>query len=355
MRRRLALGLLAALTLAACGRKGPPVAPEVRVPAPPSALTAVVQSEGVALSWVDPARRVDGTRLRDLVEARIYRVEDAGEGPAKPAVLVDDRIAGWMEIARLRLAEAPGARGGGARAFVDRSPLRYGRRYTYAVVVDDARGRTSAPSPRASVVFLPAPEPVTAVRVEPGDREVRLTWDPPARLVEGTPARPDMPVYEVLRAMAPDAAPDVVTAVPITETEFVDRGLDNDRTYYYAIRPILRQDASTAAGQASAPVPATPARVTPPSPPTSVVAVVSPGTVQLSWRPSPEPDVAGYIVYRAAGGAPFERVGSVGRSATVFIDREVSPGTYRYAVTAYDASVRANESPRSAEVSVTVP
>lgn len=353
MTRRLALLLLAALSLVACGRKGPPVAPEIRVPQAPAALTAVVQREGVALSWIEPTRRVDGTRVRDLVEARVYRVEDAGEGAARPAVLVDRRIAGWTEVARLRLAETS-ARGGPA-TFVDRSPLRYGRRYTYAVVVEDASGRTSAPSPRASVVFLPAPEPVTAVRVEPGDRQVRLTWDPPARLVDGTPARPEALTYEVLRAPAPDAALEVVSEAPITATEFVDRGLDNDRTYSYAIRAVLRADQSTAAGEPSARVPATPARLTPPSPPADLVAVVSSAGVQLSWRPSPDPDLAGYVVYRAAGDAAFERVGSVGRAATVFVDRGVPPGTYRYAVTAYDASVRANESPRSGEVRVTVP
>jgi len=40
---------------------------------------------------------------------------------------------------------------------------------------------------------------------------------------------------------------------------------------------------------------------------------------------------------------------------TTFTDRDVSPGTYRYAVTAQDTSVRANESARSNEVTVTVP
>jgi len=40
---------------------------------------------------------------------------------------------------------------------------------------------------------------------------------------------------------------------------------------------------------------------------------------------------------------------------TTFTDRDVPPGTYRYAVTAQDASVRANESARSNEVDVTVP
>jgi len=40
---------------------------------------------------------------------------------------------------------------------------------------------------------------------------------------------------------------------------------------------------------------------------------------------------------------------------STFTDRDVPPGAYRYAVTAQDATARATESARSAEVSVTVP
>jgi hypothetical protein len=40
---------------------------------------------------------------------------------------------------------------------------------------------------------------------------------------------------------------------------------------------------------------------------------------------------------------------------TTFTDRDLPPGTYRYAVTAQDASVRANQSAHSNEVDVTVP
>jgi hypothetical protein len=73
------------------------------------------------------------------------------------------------------------------------------------------------------------------------------------------------------------------------------------------------------------------------------------------WTPNTDPDLAGYAVYRAAGGGSWIRVGSVRAPATTFTDRDLEPGIYRYAVTAQDTSVRANESPHSNEVSVTVP
>ena len=78
-------------------------------------------------------------------------------------------------------------------------------------------------------------------------------------------------------------------------------------------------------------------------------------TVRLSWTAGVDADLAGYVVYRATGAGPWMRVGSVPAPATTFTDREVPAGTYRYAVTARDTSVRANESGRSNEVAVTLP
>jgi hypothetical protein len=65
--------------------------------------------------------------------------------------------------------------------------------------------------------------------------------------------------------------------------------------------------------------------------------------------------VATYIVYRAARGGTPMRIGAVRPPTTTYIDRDVPPGTYRYTVTAQDASARANESGPSNEVTVTVP
>jgi len=66
-RARLAAGVaLAALGLAACGRKGPPVAPEARVPQAVADLAAVVRESAIELTWTNPPRRVDRTPLRDL-------------------------------------------------------------------------------------------------------------------------------------------------------------------------------------------------------------------------------------------------------------------------------------------------
>ena len=138
-------------------------------------------------------------------------------------------------------------------------------------------------------------------------------------------------------------------------TLFEDRGLENDRTYYYAVRAIRTAGTATAVGHAGERVAVTLVKTAPPAPVTGLVALPSRGEVRLSWRPSPEPDVATYVVYRGTRGVPAGRVGAVQPPTTTFVDRNVPPGTYRYTVTAQDASARANESRPSNEVIVTVP
>ena len=127
----------------------------------------------------------------------------------------------------------------------------------------------------------------------------------------------------------------------------VDRAVENERAYVYAVRAVRTAQDTVARSVASDRASATPLDTTPPRPPADLVAVPSQGTVRLVWTASPEPDVARYLVYRGREGGPFERVGSTSPPAMTFTDREVPPGRWRYAVSAQDSSSRANESGRS--------
>ena len=148
-RRALGLALLAALALAACGKKGPPVAPGLRLPAPVVDLTAAVREAAIELAWTNPAHRVDRTRLRDLTLARVYRVQDDGSREPPSALLANGGIAGWSEVATIRLAAPePATLRGNRVVFSDDRGLALGRRYTYVVVAVDSLGRAGPPSHR---------------------------------------------------------------------------------------------------------------------------------------------------------------------------------------------------------------
>jgi hypothetical protein len=346
---------LVLVTLGACGRKGPPVAPERRVPQPVADLRGVVRESEIELAWSLPRRRVDNSRLTDPGLARLFRTDDAGTGEPRAALLANDRIAGYTEVASVRLAEPPSPLVHDGRVVLaDSRDLVRGRRYTYVVVTTDAQGRTSAPSPRLTLAFVATPLPPDRLRADPGERQVRLGWQAPARFADGSPVTEPL-VYEVLRAPTADAPLAPIARTGPGETSAVDRGVENDRAYYYAVRAIREHGTTTAEGAASARVAATPTDVTPPAPPANLVAIPSERTVRLSWTPGTDADLAAHVVYRAAGAGPFVRVGSVRAPGTTFTDRDVAPGRYRYAVTAQDSSARANESARSNEVDVTVP
>jgi Prokaryotic lipoprotein-attachment site len=341
----------AALALGACGQKGPPVAPERRLPQPVRDLAGVVREDAIELTWTNPRRRVDGSALADLATARIFRTEGAGTGEVRPAVLARGRIPGYTEIATLALDEVEST--DGRLLHTDRHELAAGRRYTYVIVTADSRRRDSAPSARVSVTYVAAPPAVQAVMAEAGDGEARLSWTAPTSLRDGSPSEPL--AYDVLRAPHPDGPLVSVGRTDDGVTEFVDRGLQNDQTYTYSVRGLRTAADTRAYGPLSARVAVTPVDMTPPAAPTDVVAIVSPGAVRVSWRASPDADVATYVVYRAASGRVFERVGSTRATVTTFTDPEVAPGSYRYAVAAQDGGSRANESPRSSEAVVTVP
>jgi hypothetical protein len=346
---------LVGIALAACGRRGPPLSPESTVPQPVSDLTAAEREAAIEVAWTVPSRRIDRKRILEPGVARLYRVDDAGAGDPRKAMLSHGRVAGYTELATFRLQEPPSSYLRGDRiVYLDRRDLAYGRRYTYVAITADAQGRTSAPSARVSITYIAPPEAPQALRTESGDHTARLSWQPPTRLVDGTPVT-DPLAYEVLRAGDLGAEPSPVGRTLPGDTSFEDGGVENDRTYYYAVRAIRSAGTASAAGEASERVAVTPTKTTPPAPVADLAALPSRGEVRLSWRPSPEPDVAAYVVYRGARGVPLTRVGSVRPPTTTFVDRGVPPGTYRYVVTAQDASMRANESHPSNEVTVTVP
>jgi hypothetical protein len=353
-----------------CGRKGPPVAPGVRLPRPVTELKGYVEEDGsIHFGWTNPTRRMDNVRLRDLATARVFRTEDDGSGEAKPAIVQRGRVAGYTEWLTIRfpvrktsseppppappLPEGVVVDGTHVRV-VDTRDVRPRRRYSYVVLVEDSVGRESPPSSRLSLQTLPPAEPPSDLAARAGEGEVILVWRPPTQLTDGMPVSGTLS-YEVLRATDPAGPLTPISGSPIEVTTFTDHGAANDHTYAYAVRTVREAGDTTIRGHASARITATPRDVTPPSPPRNLVGIPSAGVVRLRWDPSPETDVARYVIYRATAGGEFMREGSVAPPNTAFIDRDLATGTYRYVVTAQDAAATPNESARSNEITVSVP
>lgn len=355
MTRRGALVALAALPLAACGKKSRPLPPERRRPQAVTDLTAAVREDRIELVWTNPRRHVDNSRMFDLAMARVFRFEDSGAGEPKAAIVSGDRVVGYTEVAAIAGGNRLSAVAQGDRVvYPDRNGLQVGRRYSYVVITTDAQGRTSPPSRRVTVTFLAAPEPPGDVQAKAGEGSARVSWTPPVRTTDGTAISGGV-VYDVLRATAAEGPFTPVKRTAPGETSIEDRNLENDRTYWYAVRALREESGTTVEGAASPAVAVTPVKVTPPAPPRELVAIPSQGAVRLSWAPSPSGDVATYVVYRATASGQFTRIGAVAPPVTTFLDRDVPRGVWRYAVTAQDGAARPNESARSNVVRVSVP
>ncbi|OGU07437.1 MAG: hypothetical protein A2075_14165 [Geobacteraceae bacterium GWC2_58_44] len=96
---------------------------------------------------------------------------------------------------------------------------------------------------------------------------------------------------------------------------------------------------------------------TPPAAPAGLgVAGATARSVTLGWNPSADPEVAGYLVYRADLSGVYLCVGAAGPASAGYSDFSAAPGTsYSYQVAAYDASASRNLSEPSNKATVTTP
>ena len=365
MRAALALALLLPLPLAACGKRGPPVAPERKLPAAVQDLSGAIEGSTIRLNWTLPRIRVDRSPLKEVRRTEVYRRVENGtpEESVRPALLVfrglfggPAGVPGFERVADITVAEPGQAQVVGNQVtYTDAQSLSVGQRYTYVVVALDEHGRPSPPSNRVMVALAAAPVMPPGLVAQGGDGQVRLQWAAPPTLVDGSPAPPDL-VYDIFRATGsgtPGGRP--LNLEPLTALQYVDLAVQNDVTYQYVVR--ARLAAGGAQSGPSAVATATPEDSTPPAQPRGLVAVLAGPSVRLAWQAVPDADVAGYLVYRSTtAGRGHTKLTQAPQGATTYVDTDVKPGqTYYYVVTAVDRSKRANESVPSPEASATLP
>lgn len=367
-RRRvwLAVALCLPLALAACGKRGPPAAPESRLPSPVQDLAATLSADGVRLAWSLPRIRMDRSPIKDLKRVEVYRRLEEGaptEAP-RPAVVSfgglfggPTALPGFDRIAEVVIEkpEAPGEVKGSQAAYTDGKGLAFGKRYTYVVVAVDEQGRPSPPSNRVTLTLSAPPSRPEGLTAQGGDSQVLLAWTPPATLEDGSAAPADL-VYEIVRTTAADAVPGrPLNPEPIEATRYVDLTAQNDTTYYYSVR--ARTGAGASVSRPSVVASATPEDTTAPAAPRALVAAVAGLTVRLAWEAGGDADLAGYLVYRSqTAGRGFEKLTPTPQPTTTYVDSRVQPGqAYFYVVTAVDRARRVNESVPSGEASVRLP
>jgi len=379
------------LLVAGCASPGPPQPPSLNLPEAVKDLSAERVGDVVHLHWTTPEMSTDHIDVKGAMTAEICRVTVSAPTPPSPACTT---------IARLPVQSGPtqGAETLPRGLTVDPPVL-----LEYRVQIFNVHGRSAGLSAGAFAAGGTAPPPVEELRATPTRDGAMLEWQQKrtstAVELDRLPVGPDGVVVEPPQRKAatkssskltlkkpaashpkpaPASAPQplqMTTPVPIevklrTPNQSEDAGGTIDRTaqmgetYRYTAQRVgsVSLGGHTLQLRSAASAPATVAMrdTFPPHVPSGLEAVPGGATaadrsIDLSWTPDTDADLAGYFVYRQE---VDEKGVAAGTAARLNLTPVVGPAyrdqtaiaghRYAYRVTAADTA--GNESAPSAEV-----
>jgi len=364
----LAAGMAGGIVLTGCGTPGAPLPPSLKLPDPVTNLSASRTGNQVSLAWIMPKKNTDKLLIEGNIPVHVCRKEDAGACVPVPGNLsfAAGTAAAFTETLPQTLSSGPP------------------RPVTYFVELLSPHGRSAGPSNGAHFLAGEAPAPVTGLSAQLRKDGVVLHWTPVAigdqpsatfvirlhrTLLTHVPATSSAAKSTAQPGIfAPPKELDeqsLLVDSPGQLSRTIDKTIRFGRTYEYRIQRVARIaiDSQTVelSGPISDPVRVEAIDVFPPAVPSGLAAVATAAdstagpSIDLSWLPIPEADLAGYAVYRREGEGEWQRISPAQPNiGPAFHDAKVQPGhTYRYAVTAIDQG--GHESARSPESEETVP
>ena len=385
----MALGLVLTQVLG-CASPGPPRPPSLKLPQPVGDLAAERIGDQVVLHWTTPAKTTDGLAIRGGMTAEICR--QVGSASAKTTMSAKTSAAGVKPSACVPVQRLAVHAGASRATDVLTGPLAANpvQLLVYTVVIDNAMGHAAGGSNAAYAASGSAAAVVEDLRATAKRNGAMIEWrqGPAAaeiavelkrvRVVEaavgvqptaskGKPAAEEAPDEVLLRAGQQRLGSETQQMAGT-----IDATAKMGESYRYTAQRVRTVQVG---GQrlemrsvASAPVTLVMRDVFPPSAPTGLAAIpgsgsaaesvpvsTGHGSIDLSWEPVTDVDLAGYVVYRQrlddAGVfvGPVERLTEKLVVGPGFSDLTAVPGQrYAYRVTAVDHA--GNESSASAEV-----
>lgn len=346
-------GLVSTFWLSGCGTPGAPQPPSLRLPEPANDLTAQRAGNAITLHWTMPKKTTDHLLINSQIPALICWREKSGKCEAVGQIALAPESEGQFQ-------------GVLPTTLLNGDP----RPVSYFVELKSSKGRSAGLSNPAVVLAGTAPAAVAGFSADVRADGVALHWSggdttavrlhrklltpeaPPAKKENGL-MKPDRePVLRDLLVENPAAGP---------KSGALDKTAHFGKVYEYTAQRIERVpvDGKTLelAGEISEPVRVNVIDTFPPAVPQGLVAVLAPEekTIDLSWQPDTDEDLAGYIVYRAEADGEWKRVSAAQPLiGSAFRDTAIEPGhVYRYTVSAIDLT--GHESKYSAEATETVP
>ena len=227
--RIIAVGAL--FCLAACGRKGALIYPDMLVPASPTAVVAYQSGASVKVQANLPDNDRAGRKLLDLAGVRISRqVSDSDQDQVCPSCLEDYRL---FRILYLDLLPESTQRHGNRLLFLD-GEVSEGKTYSYSIVPFTKAGVAGSASPPASTAVVPALLP-PVLQAESFPTEIKLTF-------AGQPPRDGTIIgYNLYRTTTKGLFSQFPINRELLNTHaYLDSGLLRGTRYYYSARSVVQ-------------------------------------------------------------------------------------------------------------------
>ena len=402
---RVAVIAFAVLT-AACGQKGPPLAPLHLVPAAPAGVAVKRVADQARLRFDVPSTNVNGPGPLALDRVEVYAATVAPgaarpsnkelfipkyrvgtiaikpppvEGEAEPETAEPDprpaagERAAFVEpltrdvlvpaftkapvtppgevvtraAARAGVAVAATLMGVAAQASAAALPPTVAPP-TYPVRLYVVRGATRSgrggpPSTRMELPLVPPPSPPPPPVAQTTESAIALTWLPPVTV-------PPL-AFNVYKA----GGTDPINPAPVAEPKYERAGVEFGTEECFVLRSVQKIGAIELESESSAPGCITPRDTFPPVAPKGVSVVAAPGLMNLSWDANQQTDLAGYLVLRGeVPGDTLQPLTPAPISSTSYEDKTATPGVrYAYVIVAVDKATPPNRSAPSPRVEET--
>lgn len=355
MRLALGIGILAVFGTLGCGTQGAPLPPSANIPKAVTDLQATRKGDVVTLTWTAPQQTTDGALVHHSGKMIVRRS------------VTDNAVPGV--IAQVPLPSAHKSQQAQAESVKDSLTdlLRTSSSdfATYSVEAVTDSGKSAGSSNQVAVPLVPTPATPKQLQLQVVPEGVSIgwtqAWPPQQQSRLGVQF-----VYRIMRRLAGSNQPPTLVKQLNAGGEaarVIDGSIEWEKQYQYWVTPVtLWQNGDQQKGEVEgedSPVETVLAHdVFPPAVPSGLQAVFSQAgdksSIDLTWTPNTDSDLAGYNVYRHTENGQPVKINTELVKTPAFRDTNVRPGTkYFYSVSAVD--LRNNESGKSAEGSETVP
>jgi len=389
--------LVGSLAAVACGKKGPPLPPLVRLPSAPSDFAAELRGTTVDLQFTVPAVNTDNSRPANVQRVDVYAITSSDtltdaqivkhgkrvasvdvKAPKDPDAPIEedeplaemdppegkgldqgahahvsenlDRgalVAATVSADRKHQADAALAAHAGPLLPPRVTPLTR----TYLAVGVTTRDKNGPSSKRVAVPLVPSPPPPGRATITYDEKAVTVKWPPvnQAPPIQRPPQGDELPSkllgfnpvtiqYHLYDATQPDA-PVRLTSTPLAEPTFLDTRMTFGERRCYVVRTVESLTDLTIESEAPPPVCETLKDTFPPAAPARLQSSPQEGAVSLIWDANTEKDLDGYIVLRGLSADSLAPIVTEPIQLTQFRDENLQPGVrYVYAVKAVDKS-----------------